>query len=116
MLKCLSLIAVGLFFFGCASDEKPLTKIGLEIADTTANVYDDCHSTAYLKVTDSIGANNDAAICDIMKKKSTWEKKYPQKMIIAMSVITRHLNEYRSKIEGLLIHYEYRSSILAEQK
>lgn len=71
------------------------------------NVYDDQHSTVYLKVDEPKASEEDAAIASLITKKNKWEKQFPNKRIVAMSIVTGNAdNEGHLIIIGLLVHYE----------
>ena len=72
------------------------------------NVYDDQQSTAYIKA-DSLDDNREGSpIAEIMARKKEWEKKFPAKKIVAMSIVTSERVYTHSIPVGLLIHYEQR--------
>ncbi|MDP3093233.1 MAG: hypothetical protein Q8N16_00520 [bacterium] len=89
--------------------EKALSSIGTEVLP---NVYDDQQSTVYIRVDDPSdpswkGERGDAAIADIIAKKAEWERQFPDKKVIAMSIVTGNAGAYGHPIVvGLLIHYE----------
>lgn len=73
------------------------------------NVFDDQQSTAYIRVDDPRIQEADTAVAEIMMKKKNWENQFPDKKIVAMSVVTGDGGGYGTPIVfGLLIHYEWR--------
>ena len=76
-----------------------LSSISVEILP---NVYDDQQSTVYIKV-DNPSLADDSPIVDIITKKAEWERQFPAKKIVAMSVVTGSTGGF---VIGLLIHYE----------
>lgn len=72
------------------------------------DVYDDLQSTIYIKVKNG-HASTDEDVADIVMKKKNWEKRFPNKKIVAMSVVTENsvlVGGSSTSIAGLLIHYE----------
>ncbi len=66
------------------------------------DIYDDQQSTVYIKI--DTGGGTDERIKAIMKKKGMWEKQFPNKKIVSISIVA---DGYRiTLISGLLIHYE----------
>ena len=86
--------------------EKALSSLGTEVLP---NVYDDGQSTVYIRVNPSWNdeGEGNAAIADIIAKKAERERQFPDKKVVAMSIVTGDAGGYGHPIVvGLLIHYE----------
>ena len=76
-------------------------------AEVLSGVYDDQHSTVYIKVNKAEDVHHNAAIAYVMAMKKTWELQFPTKRIVAMSVVTGDGGGYgHPMVAGMLIHYE----------
>lgn len=102
---------LGLMLAGCgdnsAATKKPSLFGGAEMV--LPGIYDDQQNTVYIKANRESSGEEDAAVTDIMTKKKEWEKRFPAKKVIAMSIVTGDWGGYGHPIiVGLLIHYEQR--------
>jgi hypothetical protein len=76
-------------------------------AEVMKNMFDDGRSMAYLRVDHPSVGEEDAAIANIAAKKNEWEKKFPTKKLIAMSIVTGNQGGYGIPVVvGLLVSYE----------
>jgi hypothetical protein len=78
------------------------------------NVFDDNEGTLYIHVDNrdieqvDIREQADTAIANIMTKKREWDKQFPNKKVVAMSIVTGNKGGFGQPIvAGLLIHYEF---------
>ena len=101
----------GLILAGCGENSSTWKSIALTGSEEVSkNVFDDQQSTLYIRVDNLRPGGADASIADIMTKKKYWEKRFPNKKIVAMSIVTGDEGGYygRPIVVGLLIHYEQR--------
>lgn len=87
---------------GCENDSAvskyATTMIGTEVMQ---DVFDDGQNTVYIRVYNEKGFKlSDNAVAYIIVKKKEWERKFPNKKVVAMSIVMT--NAY---VRGLLIHY-----------
>lgn len=110
ILAAILLLFAGLIVVGCdtSEDVKPLPPIGG--TEVLRNVYDDQQSAVYIKVDKPESGKEDAALTEIMTKKKEWERMFPAKKVVAMSIVTGDvtLSSGHPAVFGLLIHYEQR--------
>ncbi len=104
----IALSMISLLMVGCGESSVPrksMVKKGkVEIIN---NVFDDKHSTVYIRVESPEAGKSDDSILEIMTKKKDWEEKFPNKKIISMSVVTGDGGGHGHPMAmGLLIHYE----------
>ncbi|MFH1236504.1 MAG: hypothetical protein V1685_06245 [Parcubacteria group bacterium] len=85
-----------------SADEEILLSLTTEVLP---GVYDDGQSTAYIKVDNPVRQQEGAAVIDIMAKKSAWERTYPARQVITMSVVTGDSGP-DTIVVGMLIHYK----------
>lgn len=71
-------------------------------------IRDNNKSSVYIKVANPlILKNQDYAVMEIIEKKEEWQKKFPEKKLIAMSIVTGDMGSNGHPVVfGLLIHYE----------
>jgi hypothetical protein len=69
------------------------------------DIFDDQFSSVYIRVADFSQGNFEASLAEIMTKKKSWQKQFPDRKIRTMSIIT-YTTFDRSKPVGLLIDYE----------
>jgi major membrane immunogen (membrane-anchored lipoprotein) len=105
-----AVVVLALLLAGCGEREstsKDLAPTGS--VEVMNKVYDDQQSTAYIRVNKVSTYEVDIGVADIMIKKKDWEKKFPDKKVVAMSIATGNSGgKGYPAIVGLLIHYENR--------
>ncbi|MCX6787191.1 MAG: hypothetical protein NTY93_01555 [Candidatus Kaiserbacteria bacterium] len=73
------------------------------------NVFDNGRNTVFIKADNPQIEEEDKDLANIVTKKENWERKFPAKKIVAMSIVTGDGGRYGSPIVyGLLIQYEQR--------
>ncbi len=116
-MKRLLAVIIAPLFFNClfaACGESSNTQQDIQLTGSIQvmqSVFDDQQSTLYIRVEHPGVAGADAAVADIIAKKRSWEKQFPNKEIKAMTIVTGDGGGYGHPIVvGLLIHYEERQN------
>lgn len=111
LLILVMVVFLGLLLVGCWKSSAPRGNMIVrgDIVEVLMDVYDDEQSTVYIRVGKAKIGEEDASIAEIMAKKSSWERKFPNKKVVAMSIVTGSVGNYGYPVViGLLIHYERR--------
>jgi hypothetical protein len=103
-------LVIGLAIFvlaGCGGPSAQEAISGTNTAnEVRPSIFDDGQNTAYLSVDET--ARN-SGVAEIMRLKAEWQRLFPDKVIIAISVISGDDGSTygHTVVAGLLIHYEY---------
>lgn len=114
VVAVLALLVMTLIIGSCSNDPSVVEESSFirnkDIREVSTNIYDDNISSAYMKV-DGEAKNEDEAIAILTMKKVNWEKQFPTKRIVAMTIVYGNYhagNGFHSYVSGLFIQYERR--------
>ena len=102
---------------GCTPTFEPApttTKILIAKNEIVPLVYDDQVNTAYIRAIICKSSNEDCSeiqnsetiITDLIAQKNKWQKLFPTKKVMAMTIVPGPGVGWHQAVNGLLIHYE----------
>jgi hypothetical protein len=108
----ISTLCLGFILTGCARAERVRQQNSSILAagakEVLPDVFDDQFSSVYIRLADADACVGgiEGFIAEIMTKKRSWKKQFPDRKIVATSMVVSHTNCGHAAIVGLLIDYE----------